>query len=56
MSDKNAKRSWKVFETMYYKLFHYSNLLLRHGERNGYRRDKGKVIKIIDSTPLSAYV
>ena len=33
MSDGNAKRSWKVFETMYYKLLsHYSNLLLRDGK------------------------
>jgi hypothetical protein len=54
MSDGNAKRSWKVFETMYYKLLsHYSNLLLRHGKAMDIEEIKGKVIKIIDSTTIS---
>jgi Transposase DDE domain/Domain of unknown function (DUF4372) len=54
MSDGNAKRDWKVFETMYYKLIkHYSPILLRHGKTRDLEEIKGKVIKIIDSTTIS---
>lgn len=54
MSDGNAKRDWKVFETMYYKLLsHYHSLLLRHGKTTDIAEIKGKVVKIIDSTTIS---
>lgn len=54
MSDGNAKRDWRVFETMYYKLLsHYQSILLRHGQAMDIEEIKGKVIKIIDSTTIS---
>jgi len=54
MSDGNAKRDWKVFETMYYKLLsHYKSILLRHGKTMDIEEIKGKVVKIIDSSTIS---
>jgi hypothetical protein len=54
MSDGNAKRDWKVFETMYYKLLsHYKSILLRHGKTLDIEEIKGKVVKIIDSSTIS---
>ena len=54
MSDGNAKRNWKVFETMYYKLLsHYRSILLRHGKIMDIEEIKGKVVKIIDSSTIS---
>jgi hypothetical protein len=54
MSDSNAKRDWKVFETLYYKLLaHYNSLLLKHGKPRDIAEIKNKVIKIIDSTTIS---
>lgn len=54
MSDGNAKRNWKVFETMYYKLLsHYQSILLRHGKIMDIEEIKGKVVKIIDSSTIS---
>lgn len=54
MSDGNAKRNWKVFETMYYKLLsHYKSILLKHGKSMDIEEIKGKVVKIIDSSTIS---
>jgi hypothetical protein len=54
MSDGNAKRDWKVFETMYYKLLsHYQSILLRHGKTMDIEEIKGKVVKITDSSTIS---
>ena len=54
MSDGNAKRDWKVFETIYYKLLsHYKSILLKHGKTMDIEEIKGKVVKIIDSTTIS---
>jgi hypothetical protein len=54
MSDGNAKRDWKVFETLYYKLLsHYKGIMLRHGKVRNIEEIKGKVVKIIDSTTIS---
>lgn len=54
MSDGNAKRNWKVFETMYYKLLsHYKSILLKHGKSMEIEEIKGKVVKIIDSSTIS---
>ncbi|HUZ59255.1 MAG TPA: IS4 family transposase [Hanamia sp.] len=54
MSDGNAKRNWKMFETVYYKLLsHYKTILLRHGKSMDIEEIKGKVVKIIDSSTIS---
>ena len=54
MSDGNAKRNWKVFESMNYKLLsYYQSVLLRHGKVMGIEEIKGKVVKIIDSCTIS---
>jgi hypothetical protein len=54
MSDGNAKRDWRVFETLYYKLLaHYKSILLRHGKTRDIEEIKGKVVKIIDSSTIS---
>jgi hypothetical protein len=54
MSDGNAKRDWKVFETLYYKLLsHYKSILLRHGKSRDIEEIKGRVVKIIDSSTIS---
>ena len=54
MSDGNAKRDWKVFETLYYKLLsHYRGILVRHGKSRDIEEIRGKVVKIIDSTTIS---
>jgi len=54
MSDSNAKRDWRVFETLYYKLLsHYNGILLKHGKCKIIEEIKGKVVKIIDSTTIS---
>jgi len=54
MSDGNKKRSWKVFESLYYKLLrHYERLLrLRHNSHI-IEEIKGSTIKLIDSTTIS---
>lgn len=54
MSDRNAKRDWKVFETLYYKLLaHYTPILLRHGKAMVIEEIKDKVVKIIDCSTIS---
>lgn len=54
MSDGNAKRDWRVFETLYYKLLsHYNSLLLRHGKSRDIEEIKGEIVKLIDSTTIS---
>ena len=54
MSDGNKNRTWKVFETLYYKLLsHYSGQLkIRHQSRV-IEEIKNKSIKLIDSTTIS---
>ncbi len=57
MSDGNAKRDWKVFETLYYKLLsHYKGILLRHGKAMDIEEIKGKVVKITDSSTISLWL
>lgn len=54
MSDGNKKRSYKVFETLYYRLLtHYGRILTEHGQGRVIREIKGKAIKLIDSTTIS---
>ncbi len=54
MNDSNAKRDWKVFETLYYiVLTHYKGVLLKHGKSRDIEEIKGKVVKIIDSNTIS---
>lgn len=54
MSDGNAKRDWKVFETLYLKLlsYHSSSLKAKHMS-SVIEEIKGKSIKLIDSTTIS---
>jgi hypothetical protein len=54
MSDGNAKRDWRVFESIYYKLLgHYKPVLIKHGKVRDLEEIKGRVVKIIDSTSIS---
>lgn len=54
MSDGNKKRSYKVFETLYYRLLsHYGRILAEHGQRRIIEEIKGKTIKLMDSTTIS---
>ena len=54
MSDGNKKRSWKTFESLYYKLLsHYSNVLKNSNSRNVIEEIKSHSIKLIDSTLIS---
>lgn len=54
MSDGNKKRSYEVFETLYFQLLsHYKRVLTKHGQQSMLDEIKGKVIKLIDSTTIS---
>ena len=54
MSDGNKKRSYKVFESLYYRLLgHYARLLSKHGQSHIIEEIKGRDIKLIDSTTIS---
>jgi len=54
MSDGNKKRTYKVFEAMYYKLLAYYSSVLQKSHRSKIIEEiKGKVIKIIDSSTVS---
>jgi len=54
MSDGNKNRSWKVFETLYYKLLsHYSSQLKQKHLSHVIEEIKSKSIKLIDSTTIS---
>lgn len=54
MSDGNAKRSYKVFEQLYFRLLsHYKAVLIKQGRANIIEEVKDKTIKIIDSTTIS---
>lgn len=54
MSDGNKKRSYEVFESLYFRLLsHYKNVLTKHGQQNMLEEIKGKSIKLSDSTTIS---
>jgi len=54
MSDGNAKRDYRVFELMYFKLIqHYKKVFRKRPEYAIIEEIKGKNIKIIDSTTMS---
>lgn len=54
MSDGNKKRSYKVFESLYYKLLrHYEGILRGKGQSAIIEEVKHKTIKIVDSTTIS---
>lgn len=54
MSDGNKNRSYKVFETLYFRLLsHYGRILSKHGQTNIIEEVKGRTIKLIDSTTIS---
>jgi hypothetical protein len=54
MSDGNKKRSWKVYESLYYKLLkHYDKVLKKENHRNIIQEIKDHSIKLIDSTTIS---
>ena len=54
MSDGNKKRSWKVYESLYYKLLrHYKRLLKVQHRSHIIEEIEGCVIKLIDSTTIS---
>jgi len=54
MSDGNKKRTWRVFEALYYQLLsHYEKILAIKNKREIIEEVKEKTIKIIDSTTIS---
>lgn len=54
MSDGNKKRSYKVFESLYYRLLrHYGRLLSKHGQPHIIKEIEDRDIKLIDSTTIS---
>jgi hypothetical protein len=54
MSDGNKMRTWKVFETLYYKLLtHYSGRLKQNHQSRIIEEIKSKSIKLVDSTTIS---
>lgn len=54
MSDGNKKRSWKTFESLYYKLLsHYNSILQKGNNRTIIEEIKSHNIKLIDSTLIS---
>lgn len=54
MSDGNKKRTYKVFEALYYKLLAYYSCVLQKSHRSQIIEEiRGKVVKIIDSSTIS---
>lgn len=54
MSDGNKNRTWKVYETLYYRLLsHYSSQLKQKHLSGIIEEIKSKSIKLIDSTTIS---
>jgi len=54
MSDGNKNRSWKTFESLYYKLLcHYDSILKKGNNRTIIEEIKSHNIKLIDSTLIS---
>ena len=54
MSDGNAKRDWKVFESLYHKLLHhYEGVLRAKHQRTVIEEIRGKTLKLVDSTTIS---
>jgi hypothetical protein len=54
MSDGNKNRTYKVFESLYYKLLsHYRNVLTKSHSRHIIEEIKDRNIKLIDSTLIS---
>ena len=54
MSDGNKKRSYQVYETLYYRLLkHYERILKNKNQRNVIEEIKHHSIKLIDSTVIS---
>ncbi|VAX28656.1 hypothetical protein MNBD_IGNAVI01-1393, partial [hydrothermal vent metagenome] len=54
MSDGNKKRTWKVFEALYYQLLkHFEKILISQNNRVLIEEVKNKTIKLIDSTTIS---
>lgn len=54
MSDGNKNRTWKVFESLYYKLLkHYTGVLKTKHRSMVIEEIKHKVVKLIDSTTIS---
>lgn len=54
MSDGNKNRTWKVFESLYYKMLkHYTGVLQAKHRSVVIEEIKHKVIKLIDSTTIS---
>jgi hypothetical protein len=57
MSDGNKKRTWKVFEALYYQLLkYYEGLLVSKNRKDIIEEVKGKTIRLIDSTTISLSV
>lgn len=54
MSDGNKKRTYKVFESLYYRLLSYHKELLKSGHQSHVIEEiKNHTIKLIDSTTIS---
>ena len=54
MGDGNKNRSYKVFETLYYRLLsHYGRVLAEHGQGRIIEEIKGRTVKLIDSTTIA---
>ncbi len=54
MSDGNKNRSYKVFESLYYRLLnHYGHTLKTRHQSHIIKEIKDKIIKLIDSTVIS---
>ena len=54
MSDGNAKRNWRVFESLYYKLLaHYKGVLKAKHQSTIIEEVKHKTVKLVDSTTVS---
>ena len=54
MSDGNKKRSWQVYESLYYRLLkHYERVLKNTNQRKVIEEIKDQNIKLIDSTTIS---
>jgi len=54
MSDGNKKRSWQVFESLYFKLLnHYRVVLEKKHRSHEIKEIEGKTVKIIDSTLIN---
>lgn len=54
MSDSNAKRDWRVFETLYFGLLkHFKALFSKQADYKVIKEIEGKYIKLVDATIMS---